>query len=185
MEKKGHSRKGFFGETIHYDADGNRVGESRKNFAGGYDHFDSNGNKIGSSHKNFVGGVNHYDADGENCGSSNRGFWGQTNHYDAQGNKFGESNRNFTGGQNHYRTNNDGSNQFGQNVDIQTHNEESPTGQNRTSRRTVNGFDELLATVAVAGFILFILGALLCWEDILLYLVIFIVSLIWFIIRNK
>lgn len=44
MEKKGCSRKGFFGETIHYDADGNKVGESRKNFSGGYDHFDSNGN---------------------------------------------------------------------------------------------------------------------------------------------
>lgn len=32
MEKKGYSRKGFFGETIHYDANGNKIGESRKNF---------------------------------------------------------------------------------------------------------------------------------------------------------
>ena len=34
MEKKGYSRKGFFGETIHYDANGNKVGESRKNYWG-------------------------------------------------------------------------------------------------------------------------------------------------------
>ena len=185
MEQKGHSHKGFFGETIHYDADGNRIGESRRNFTGGYDHFDSNGNKVGSSHKNFVGGVNHYDADGEKCGSSSRGFWGQTNHYDTQGNKLGESTRNFTGGQNHYSTNSARNNLFEQNVEVRTHDKNTPAKHNHTSRHTTNGFDELLATVAAAGFILFILGALLRWEDILFYLVVFIVSLIWFIIRNK
>jgi hypothetical protein len=184
VEKKGHSRKGFFGETIHYDANGNRIGESRRNFTGGYDHFDSNGNKVGSSHKNFVGGVNHYDADGEKSGSS-RGFWGQTNHYDTQGSKVGESTRNFTGGQNHYSTNNKGNNLFEQNALVKAHNENIPTKSNQTSRHTANGFEELLATVAVAGLTLFILGALLRWEDILLYFVVFIVSLIWFIIRNK
>ena len=32
MAKNGYSRKGFFGEIIHYDARGRKVGESRKNF---------------------------------------------------------------------------------------------------------------------------------------------------------
>ena len=110
---------------------------------------------------------------------------GQTNHYDTQGNKLGESTRNFTGGQNHYSTNSERNNQFEQNDEVWTHDKNTPTKHNHTSRHAVNGFDELLATVAVAGFILFILGALLRWEDILLYLVVFMVSLIWFIIRNK
>lgn len=30
MAKNGYSRKGFFGETIHYDANGKKVGESVK-----------------------------------------------------------------------------------------------------------------------------------------------------------
>lgn len=35
MEKKGYSRKGFFGETIHYDTNGKKIGESVRNFSGG------------------------------------------------------------------------------------------------------------------------------------------------------
>ena len=35
MGKKGYSRKGFFRETILYDANGNKVGESRKNYWSG------------------------------------------------------------------------------------------------------------------------------------------------------
>lgn len=41
MAKNGYSRKGFFGETIHYDANGKKVGESRKNFWGGTNHYGS------------------------------------------------------------------------------------------------------------------------------------------------
>ena len=63
MEKKGYSRKGFFGETIHYDTNGKKIGESRKNFWGGMDHFDASGHKVGESRKNFFGGMNHYDTD--------------------------------------------------------------------------------------------------------------------------
>ena len=70
MNKNGYSRKGFFGETIHYDANGRKIGESRPNFWGGMDHYDTAGNKVGSSQ---------------------RGFWGEINHYDNEGNKTGES----------------------------------------------------------------------------------------------
>ena len=49
MAKNGYSRKGFFGEIIHYDARGRKVGESRKNFWGGYDHYDANGRKTAGS----------------------------------------------------------------------------------------------------------------------------------------
>ena len=32
MKKEGYSRKGFFGEIIHYDANGNKIGESQNVF---------------------------------------------------------------------------------------------------------------------------------------------------------
>lgn len=35
MSKDGYSRKGFFGETIHYDGNGKKIGESRPGFWGG------------------------------------------------------------------------------------------------------------------------------------------------------
>ena len=34
MKKKGYSQQGFFGETVHYDANGNKIGESTRNFWG-------------------------------------------------------------------------------------------------------------------------------------------------------
>lgn len=39
MERKGYSRNGFMGQTIHYDANGNKIGESVKNFWGGQNHY--------------------------------------------------------------------------------------------------------------------------------------------------
>lgn len=45
MSKKGYSRKGFFGETIHYDNRGRKVGESRPNAFGGAVHYDAKGKK--------------------------------------------------------------------------------------------------------------------------------------------
>lgn len=74
MEEKGCRRKGFFGETIHYDANEEKICETRKDFLGGYDHYDTNGNKTGHSH---------------------RGLWGRINHYNSYGNKVRESTRNF------------------------------------------------------------------------------------------
>jgi hypothetical protein len=39
VSKNGYSRKGFFGETIHYDDNGNEIGESRENFWDGQDYY--------------------------------------------------------------------------------------------------------------------------------------------------
>ena len=102
MTKKGYSRIGFFGETIHYDANGNKIGETRRNFWGSYDHFDVNGNKIGTSRREFFGGMDHFDNDGNKTGHSHRGFFGEINHHNAQGDKVGESIRNFWGGTDHH-----------------------------------------------------------------------------------
>ena len=41
MAKNGYSRKGFFGETIHYDTNGKKVGESTRSFWGGTNHYGS------------------------------------------------------------------------------------------------------------------------------------------------
>jgi hypothetical protein len=91
MGKDGYSRKGYFGETIHYDKKGRKIGESRPNFLGGVDHFDASGKKTGHSQKDFLGNVNHYDKNGHKTGYSRQGFLGQTNHYDNKGRKIGES----------------------------------------------------------------------------------------------
>lgn len=102
MYKKGYSRKGFFGETIHYDSNGNKIGESRPNFWGGTDHYDTHGNKTGHSERSVFGGVNHYDNNGNKTGYSNKGFGGQTNHYNTNGEKIGESSRGLLGTSNYY-----------------------------------------------------------------------------------
>lgn len=98
MAKEGYSRKGFFGETIHYDANGRKIGESRPNLSGGFDHFDANGNKTGYSQRGLSGGMNHYDTQGNQTGYSQRGLFGETNHYDKYGHQTGESRRSFWGG---------------------------------------------------------------------------------------
>jgi len=60
MAKNGYSRKGFFGETIHYDNNGNKTGHSQQGFWGQTNHYDSNGHKVGESTRSFWGGTNHY-----------------------------------------------------------------------------------------------------------------------------
>ena len=79
--------------------------------------------------------------------------------------ELGACTRNFTGGQNHYSTNSERNILIEQNIEVRTHDKNTHAKHNQNSRHTANGFDELLATVA--GFILFILGVLLRWEDIL------------------
>lgn len=49
MAKNGYSRRGFFGETIHYDANGNKIGESIKNFWGGTNYYSSGSSGGGRS----------------------------------------------------------------------------------------------------------------------------------------
>jgi len=39
-KKEGYSRKGFLGNTNHYDANGRKVGESRQGFFCGINHYD-------------------------------------------------------------------------------------------------------------------------------------------------
>ena len=38
-DKKGTSRRGFFGQINHYDENGNKIGESRPSFWGGFDEY--------------------------------------------------------------------------------------------------------------------------------------------------
>ena len=85
----------------------------------------------------------------------------------------------------HTRTNTDGSKSYVKETDVKGHNYNRKPRYNFSNSSSGNGFDELLATIAVAGFILFILGVLLRWDDVVWYFLIFIVSLIWFIVRNK
>ena len=80
MAKQGYSRKGFWGQTIHYDANGNKIGESRPNFWGGYDHYDTSGNKTGSSQQGFWGQMNHYDNSGKKTGESSPSIFGRPSH---------------------------------------------------------------------------------------------------------
>ncbi len=102
MGKDGYSRKGFWGQDIHYDKYGNKVGESWRNFWGEKTHYDNNGNVIGSSTPKFSGGYEHYDNSGRNIGSSEPNFWGGKNHYDSSGRKTGSSIPNFWNGLDHY-----------------------------------------------------------------------------------
>ena len=41
-KKEGYSRRGFFGEIKHYDANGRKIGESRPGFFGGMNNYDAN-----------------------------------------------------------------------------------------------------------------------------------------------
>ena len=85
----------------------------------------------------------------------------------------------------HTRINADGSKSYVKETDVKGHNYNNKPHYNYSNSTSSNWFDELLATIALAGFILFILGGLLRWDDVLWYFLIFIVSLIWVIIRNK
>ena len=46
-KKEGYSRRGFFGDIIHYDANGHKVGESRPGLFGGMNNYDAKGHKVG------------------------------------------------------------------------------------------------------------------------------------------
>ena len=84
----------------------------------------------------------------------------------------------------HTRTNADGSKSYVKESEVKGHDYEKKS-QYTSSTSSDSGLDGLLATIALAGFLLFILGALLRWDNVLWFFVIFIVSLVWFIVRNK
>lgn len=97
--KKTKSYKGLWGQTVHYDNNGNKIGSTWKNGTGGKNHYDANMNVVGKSYKNFWGGTTHYDANMNPVGKSYRNFYGGITHYDNDMNEVGKSHRNFAGGQ--------------------------------------------------------------------------------------
>ena len=99
--KSGYSRRGFWGQTKHFNKDGVQTGYSLKGFWGGRKHYDMDGNLKSYTLKNFWGGYNTYDADGNLIRRSRKNFFGGYNSYDRQGNKTQESYRNFWEGMNH------------------------------------------------------------------------------------
>ena len=74
MARKGYSRKGFFGQTVHYDASGKMVGKSRPGLFGRTEHFDADGKRTGYSRENLFGGHNHYDTNGRKKVTAGRVF---------------------------------------------------------------------------------------------------------------
>ena len=88
--KKGHSRVGLFGDTIHYDAHGKKIGETRPGLFGGATHYDAKGHKIGTSSPQLFGGETIYDANHKKIGSTSPGLFG-TSYYDANHRKVGSS----------------------------------------------------------------------------------------------
>ena len=85
----------------------------------------------------------------------------------------------------HIRTNPDGSKSYVKESDVKGHDYNRKPQHTSSNSSIGNGFDELLATISIACLILFILGTLLRWDDTLWYFVVFIVSLVWSIVRNK
>ena len=85
----------------------------------------------------------------------------------------------------HTRINIDGSKSYVKAADVKGHSYNRKPKYESSYSKSSSDFDEILATSAVAGFILSFLGAILHWENILLYFVIFMIALIWYIIRNK
>lgn len=90
-DKKGYSRPGLFGGTVHYDENGRKTGTSWPGVFGGTNHYDQEGNKVGTSWPGLMGGTRHYDSEGKKIGSSWPGLLFGTNTYDKQGNKVQKS----------------------------------------------------------------------------------------------
>ena len=63
-DKKGYSRPGLFGGTVHYDENGRKTGTSWPGVFGGTNHYDQEGKKIGSSWPGLLFGTNTYDKQG-------------------------------------------------------------------------------------------------------------------------
>lgn len=68
-KKEGDSRRGFFGEIIHYDAKGHKVGHSDVGFLGGINHYDELGYMINHTEPVFSEEY-HYDSKGKRTENS-------------------------------------------------------------------------------------------------------------------
>ena len=83
----------------------------------------------------------------------------------------------------HTRTNADGSKSYVRETNVKGHDYEKEAECSHSA--SGDGWGEILATFALAGFILFILGLLLRWDNILLFFGVFVVSLLLMCVRNK
>ena len=91
MANKGTSRRGAFGNIIHYDEKGRKIGTSSPSIFGGYTNYDEKGRKTGYSSPSIFGGYKHYDGKGRKIGYSDPNLFGGYNHYNDRGRKTGES----------------------------------------------------------------------------------------------
>ena len=86
----------------------------------------------------------------------------------------------------HIRTNSDGSKSYVHESEVKGHDTERKNQSSSSSGASTGSWlDELLATVAFAGLALFILGLILRWDEALWYLVLFVISLVLILVRNK
>lgn len=100
--KLGYSLKGFWGETRHFDRNGEQTGYTIKGFWGQRKRYDMSGNLVSVTWKNFWGGYNTYDASGNLKKHSRKNFGGGYSTYDLKGNKTSESYKNFWEGTTHF-----------------------------------------------------------------------------------
>ena len=82
----------------------------------------------------------------------------------------------------HTRTNADGSKSYVRETDVKGYG--CGKEKEHTYSGSGDGFGELLATIALAGFFLFVLGLLLRWDDTLWFLAVCAVSLLLMFIRK-
>ncbi|MBQ8894920.1 MAG: hypothetical protein IJ043_11015 [Clostridia bacterium] len=69
--------------------------------------------------------------------------------------------------------------------DVKGHNYERKIQYSYSSGRSGDALDELLAIVSFAGFILFVLGLILRWEDTLWYIAVFLIPLVLLYVQHK
>jgi len=101
-KKTGYTRKGFWGQTIYYNKDGERKGWSRKNFWGGRNRYNNDNELTSYTLRNFGGGYDTYDPQGNRIKRSRKNFWGGYNTYDLDDNLETQTLKNHLGGVNIY-----------------------------------------------------------------------------------
>ena len=83
----------------------------------------------------------------------------------------------------HTRTNANGSQSYVRDTEVKGHNCRSE--KQRSNSYESNSVDEWLATLAFAGFTLFILGLILRWDDTVFFLMVFIIPALILLMKNK
>ena len=166
---KMYTKRGSFGDTFLYDGDGNVIGRGFTDSHGTTRFTGTNGEYIGRSDPGVLGGEKLFDSAGEYIGDRAEDIGlreGDVETYSSRGNTLGSN-----AAQNPYSS-------------TGSHSNSSPQ-YHYSSSSSGNGFDEVLAICAAAGFICLSLGLMLGWEGLWLYLVVFIVSIFLLLVRNK